>query len=502
MPWLNKYTEWILVSVVSVVVFAVYQAIPTFPDPDSFYHARITAWMLENGVVGQFPWLPFTTLGYTFADHHLLYHIFLMPFVAGLGPLVGVKVAQALLAALFTLVCYGVLKRWQVPYAGLAIIALYAVYPMLIRINLVKASALALIIFVLLLYALLQKRYGWAGVLTVIYSMTHGGFILAIVIAIVVWCAQLITQKQRLPIGPVIVGLGMVVGVIANPYFPNNLPFLWAQFFQIGVVNYQSTIEVGAEWYPFSLPDLVGAISVLLLGVVIATIVVIGRYRTIVSDSRVVSLAFLTVPLLLLTLRSRRFIEYLVPVLWLLVCLIVLPAWQRGDVQKLWRTHLARLGRWGTLLKVYLVLAVVFGTLRPYAGVTTEFLAQEPLERYQAAGEYLRSHIPAGAVVFHGRWDDFPELFYYDPTHAYIVGLDPTFLYLEDSERYQRWVEISSGTSKLATATNIQQYFQSDYVVVDETEEHTKLMLAYLLRDPAVVEVFHEDTIRIFQIQS
>src|SRR3989338_4203582 len=208
MPWPNKYTATWLVGVISVVLFAFYQAIPTFPDPDSFYHARLAALMVEHGLVGQFPWLPFTTLGQAFADHHLLYHVLLMPFVAALGPLTGVKVAQALLAALFTLVCYGILKRWRIPYAGLAMIGLYSVYPMLIRINLVKASAVALIIFVLLVYALIERRYILVGILTLIYSMTHGGFFLALLVAVAVWGAQLITKSDRKPTGIMMVEIG------------------------------------------------------------------------------------------------------------------------------------------------------------------------------------------------------------------------------------------------------------------------------------------------------
>lgn len=502
MPWLNKYTEAALVVIVSGIVFGFYQAIPTFPDPDSFYHARLVALMLEHGVVTQFPWLPFTTLGQVFADHHLLYHILLMPFVATLGPIVGVKVAQAFIATALTLVCYGILKRWHVPYAGVAIMALYGVYPMLIRVNLVKASAMALILFLLLLVTLVERRYLTAGIITVLYTMTHGGFLLAIIVAVVVWCAQVVTQTARRPTGIVVVCLAMVVGVLANPYFPANLPFLWAQFFQIGVVNYQETIEVGAEWYPFSPLDLVGAISVLLLGLVIAVVLAVRRYQVALTDVRLVSLTFLFVPLLLLTVRSRRFIEYLVPVLWLLVCLVVLPAWRRGDIQQLWRTHLQRLGRLATVLKVYLLLAILFGILRPYAAVVKEFATQQPLARYQAAARYLHSNVPEGAVIFHGRWDDFPELFYYDPTHTYIVGLDPTFLYLADTQKYDQWVALGSGADKTETAKNIRTYFRSRYVIVNETEERTKLMLAYLLRDPTVTELFHQEDIRIFQLSS
>ncbi|MBI4407318.1 MAG: hypothetical protein HY565_02345 [Candidatus Kerfeldbacteria bacterium] len=507
MLWRNKYVELAVVICLSAVAFACYQAIPVFPDPDSFYHARLAAMMVEQGLVWQFPWLPFTTLGQSFADHHLLYHIFLMPFVVGQNPIIGVKVAQVVLATILTVTCYLVLKRWHVPYAAPALVLLYSAYPMLVRVNLVKASAVAIILFVILLVTLIERRYATAGVITVVYSMTHGGFFLAALLAVVVWCAEWVVrsvQQQRItwpkPTGIVTVGLGMVIGVLLNPYFPANISFLWAQFFQIGVVNYSDTIEVGAEWYPFALPDLVSVLSILLVLAVGMITIVVTQYHRVLRDVRVVSLLLLLPPLVLLTLRSRRFIEYLVPVLWLGLCLVVLPAWQQGVLQRWWATLTRRLGRWAQALKVYLLLAASFAVVYPFYSVVQNFRSQEPLDRLTAATNYLQNQVPAGAVIFHGKWDDFPELFYGDPSHAYIVGLDPTFLYLADQTQYQHWADVSNGTAKTNSAADIRQYFQSNYVIIDTQDDRTKLLLAYLLRDRTVQTVFNQDHVVIFKL--
>ena len=53
----------------------------------------------------------------------------------------------------------------------------------------------------------------------------------------------------------------------------------------------------------------------------------------------------------------------------------------------------------------------------------------------------MRANIPAGQTVFATDWDDFPRLFYFDPSHKYITGLDPTYLYDKNpnlSELYNR----------------------------------------------------------------
>ncbi len=509
--WLKRFGNSLeagIVFAVSGLLFAWYQSTPTFPDPDSFYHARFVSLMLEHGIVKQFPWLPLTTLGQNFADHHLLYHIALMPAVYFLGPLIGVKVMQVLFGVAVVAVAYRILKRWKIPYAGPAMLLLLSSYPMLVRMNLVKASAAAVILFLLVLVALIDRKYVAAAIFTIIYTLTHGGFFLAGVLAVVVWIAQSIVDYNQhrknfvptLPIGIFAVVVAMVMGVVANPYFPSNLPFLWAQFFQIGVVNYQSVIEVGAEWYPFALPDLISAISVLLLCLVGVIVVVVVQRKIIAKDHRFLTLAMLLPLFFVLTLRSRRFIEYLVPVLWLLVCVVLLPAIQSGVITKLWKVMGRAVGRMMWVVNVYLILAVGFAVVSPYFNLVRDFSNDTALDHLAATGAYLRTVTQPNAVVFHGKWDDFPELFYYDPNAAYVVGLDATFLYLASHERYQQWHDISAGVAKQQTAQKIRDQFHAQYVVVDASDEKTKLMLAYLLRDPSVRLTFTDQQMRVFDL--
>jgi hypothetical protein len=66
------------------------------------------------------------------------------------------------------------------------------------------------------------------------------------------------------------------------------------------------------------------------------------------------------------------------------------------------------------------------------AAETREIGTTAPHDQYTKGIEWMRTHVPAGQVVFNTDWDDFPKLFYYDPTHAYVSGLDPTYLYDRD----------------------------------------------------------------------
>jgi hypothetical protein len=53
--------------------------------------------------------------------------------------------------------------------------------------------------------------------------------------------------------------------------------------------------------------------------------------------------------------------------------------------------------------------------------------------------------LTAGQVIFNTDWDDFPRLFYYDPGHAYVSGLDPTYLYDKDPQLSKLYVRITTG---------------------------------------------------------
>src|SRR3989338_649180 len=75
--WLHHaWVGTILIFVASAAVITVITATPTFKDPDSFYHLKMAELVMKRReAVTTFPWLQFTTLGKSYADHPLLYHI-------------------------------------------------------------------------------------------------------------------------------------------------------------------------------------------------------------------------------------------------------------------------------------------------------------------------------------------------------------------------------------------------------------------------------------------
>src|SRR3990167_7242483 len=104
---------------------------------------------------------------------------------------------------------------------------------------------------------------------------------------------------------------GTLLGMIIHPYFPQNLKFYQSQLIDIGVVNYQKVIGVGGEWYPYGFVELIpDTFMVVILAIITLTVMFIFYQKQ--SALSLTSLAYF-VFFLLLTLKSRRYVEYYVP---------------------------------------------------------------------------------------------------------------------------------------------------------------------------------------------
>lgn len=512
---LKPNRQWLIYSGIALAIaglFAWLQWTAGLPDPDSFYHARILTIMADQGIVYQFPWLQQTSLALHFTDHHLLYHLISLPWLRWFDPITALKITQVWLVAALTVVLLAtvrhLLQRWHVSYV-IALAVLFTVAPFLVRLSLLKASALALLLFFIGLSLLFQKRYGWAGLVTWVYVYAHGGFVLAVVAAGIIWIGDTIVRSllyKRIALGdprPIFATSGgVLMGLVFNPYFPDNLGFYWQQLIQIGFVNYHSVIQVGAEWYPFDKGEFVGLVSIVLIGVIAAIVVCVQQRKRYAGDYRAISLALLSLVLCIATLRSRRFIEYFVPVAWLWCSYIVLPQLWDGGWRKKLQWLKREFGKGYYPFVGYMLFAILFNCGRA-VWITYRTLHQDAtsITMFQGASDWLRTNTQEGEVVFHTSWDDWPILFYHNPHNYYLVGLDPTFMYLYNKTQYQLWRDISDGKIKTDVAQTIQRSFQASYVFIDTANTPATLFSAYLARDPQAKRVFADDTTEVYHLQ-
>lgn len=536
-PW-----AYVAVFFIALGAYAYVQYQPAFSDPDSFYHAKMAVLMARDGVVREFPWLPFTTLADAYADHHFLYHLLLIPFVTALGAALGTKAVSVILAASAITAFYGLLRAHAVRYSWAFTVILATTSSFLFRLNLAKAGAASVCLLLLALIAVRKKKPALLFALSWLYVLLHGGWpLMAIVIFVFlftrvvvdalydrhpvhswagIWFWKRIFRGSRHALADffstdevrhaLAAAAGLLCGIVINPYFPQNLAFYWEQIVQIGVINYQSKIGVGSEWYPYEIDNLIGGtcgpfIAMLLLIALLGAMMfwddVNRRQRAAVRrDDVTASVAALVMTLFFfnMTLRSQRHVEYFVPFFVLTTALFANVLLARLDFRALvarLKTILPRPDVFVPAFLTYWVVIFLYVGARDLQATKAHYDDGLPWTKYERAAAWLRRNTPAGAVVLHSDWDDFPPLFFHDDRNRYIVGLDPTFMYRKNPDAYRTWVEITTGRRLSGVAETAKRDFDARFLFVENDHEG---MLNALRVDPHLSPAYHDDEVTIF----
>jgi hypothetical protein len=557
----QQLLKYFFLFIVSFLLFSYFQHFPTLPDPDSFYHAKMAVLIRDQGIVYDFPWLEFTILKKYYIDHHFLYHVLLVPFVSFLDPLVGIKLATAFFAAVLIVIFYWFLEKFKVRGAFFYSLLLLAINPFVFRINLAKASSLAIIVLLFGLYFIFKQKYWQLFVLSFIYVWTHGGWPLILILTSFYILGDLVIkvhflflnqkfkiQNSKFKILEFIRNLkllirnllkngfaqeniklflscflGLIAGIIINPYFPKNLHFYWVHIVKIAVIGYKNVINVGAEWYNYNFFDLISNASlvfVLLIAGLSALFVYFVKYYckgaaaeaislkherdfhesdTLKTKKQTLALFLIFIFFFALTLRSRRNVEYWVPFSVLFSAFLLnnyLPYKFEEVLKKLQKIFKRQKMLAGTI-SLYFLFALPFIIGRDFTSVVNNYQNGISFDKYRGASEWLAKNTPAGSMVFHNDWDDFPPLFYYNSHNHYIAGLDPTFMYEYNKELYQKWVDITTGKESKNLAEVIKNDFKAEFIFVDK--DH----LAFennLKKDGRFKKVYGDDEGRVYKL--
>lgn len=518
----------LVVFVLAFILATTLQLNNSFADPDSFYHAGMAALIRDHVDVRQFTWLPYTSLADTFVDQHFLYHVFLVPFVTFANPLVGIKIAAVLLVAIMASVFFAVLRVFRVRGAFVFTLLLLAVNPFMFRMNLAKTPSLAVAMLFIGLWLLFSFRNRWLFWFAWFYVWVYGGFS---ILAVAAGCFALagevglwfrrrrvrsgpgpwlntLTGRSQLPKagyyarGLVAVILGIVAGLVLNPSFPTNVRFYEDQLVKIGIINYQHTIGVGGEWYPYAIGDLLPGTVFVSIAVLLGLLAVAFEFRR--QTVRSWALLLMTAFLMFMTLKSRRYVEYYVPVAMAFSAFAITDALTgrtarelAHDVQRMLRRSIwAKLA--GGALILYLGVGAVGVAIRDLRGVQRDLANGLPANSLAAASDWLKIHAPNDAIIAHSDWDEFPILFYHDPTHRYIAGLDATFFYERNPDLYWKWVRLTTGQAAADTVYPIlHDDLKAKYVIL--TKDHTA-MDALLARTANLRPVYDDAEAKIYQV--
>ena len=432
-------------------------------DFDGYYHVKWSRLLWEGmrnrSFPPAFPWLPLTTLNpKDYVDHHLLFHIFQIPFVAFSDPRLGAKISSAIFAGLAVLSCFWLLLKYRIRYPLVWLIAVLAcAQPFLFRMNMAKAPPFAIIYLIIAIH-LFFKRKSWPLLpLAIIFTWTYDLFVL-LVMAMFFWVVTIAVTEFRFEWRPLVyVLVGCVAGLIINPYFPHNLQLL-VEHIQIKLTTEDFPTKVGSEWYPYDSWQFL-ANSVVACIAMVAGYIAFEPFERRRAHFPLFFLMFSTA-LMIMTARWRRIEEYWPPFAVLFAAFTIQP-WLEGirsyprrlppdileelepfldqskNIVREWIPTIAA-------LSVALVLSIIlFFNLR---ATVHDIQDSEAHEFYRAGAEWLRTNVPPGQVVFNTDWDDFPRLFYFDSSHYYVSGLDPNYLYDKDPDLSRLYDRITLGT--------------------------------------------------------
>jgi hypothetical protein len=131
-----------------------------------------------------------------------------------------------------------------------------------------------------------------------------------------------------------------------------------------------------------------------------------------------------------------------------------------AEMQALWRTIAI------ALVAVCLSVFLFFNLRATFRDIA----ASEPDDYYRAGAQWMRANLEPGQIIFNTDWDDFPRLFYYDPAHAYVSGLDPTYLYDKDPALSKLYERITLGEEE-DPGPLIRDRFGARYVFTDNAHD-------------------------------
>jgi hypothetical protein len=446
-----------------------------FSGVDAYYHVQISEIMRDHGLVlNGFPWADCSVWRDNFFDKEWFFHVFLIPFLY-LGKLEGGKTAILVCVFLICMAWGILLKSLKIKHIFFFLILMFCCtgYGFASRFIMCRAHLLSTVILPICILCIIAQRRIFLFFISLIYSLTYVGAWQVIPLALIFDLLWIFYNKQ-FKVKKVMffyAFAGILVGILVNPYFPNNLNGLFVQNFVVlktaWLGSKEAEIHLGNELYPISAVRL---FSQFLPYFILLFITCGNLYKNRKKlDINVIYLGILSVIYFFLMVKAVKFSDYSVAV----GVTFIAAFWDKKafDIRE-------KLKYW------FVIWAIIYATVIYYAAST--FLEVKGMPdrydvQYYGATQWLvnelktnnrGSVINPGKIVYTGGWDDAPMLFYGAPQYRYLVFLDPCFMYAFSPEKYRSWQRISDGKA-LYPVFLIKQEFNADYVFL--TSKYTKL---------------------------
>jgi hypothetical protein len=238
------------------------------------------------------------------------------------------------------------------------------------------------------------------------------------------------------------VALGLALGLLIHPNFPNNLLVFYLNGILVPIFALKWGLELGAEFFPVNTREFVLDYPFIMIGLLLLIALGISAKRKIKTATAM--WMSVTGFFFVFSFFSQRYITHGYPLMLISLASYVSDWWSSDE-------RLVRI-RKNTILKFAAVfsVALVFTLI----GVRTyrEFRKLAEVEavynrHFEVVGQWMANNIPAGEVVFHSNWSDSQYLIGLNPRNDYFVTFDPIYMYYWNPKKYNLYRDIAFGRS-------------------------------------------------------
>jgi hypothetical protein len=436
---LTKNKRIALVFLIFIIPLSIMQfTVPHIIGFDGYSHIKTADIIKQKGFIKEFPWAKYTILSDNYADIQVLFRVFLIPFTF-LGLALGAKIAAILFASLCFAVFYWFLAENRIRYAFFwSLLYLFTAETLMYRFLLPRQMPLVITLLIFTIYFLKKRKYLLLSIVSLVYALLYSGFIIQLFMIFLYFILTLAFSKKfdyRILLYSLI---GTILGLMINPYFPNNMLMLYTQIFK---VNFIANLY-NVEWKAWPFFEFIKN-NVLVLFYFILASIILARNKKITKNTAFYLL--LSLFFLVYTLKSRRMQEYLVP-----FSILMLVFFSNGILRTFEKKRYSKYVKTAALATLAILIACNFILLR------NDVINNTFLYHYDGCADWL-SNVPKGSLIFINAYS-FNYLFFKNSDMVYTHGMDLTYSYLQDPGKFERYMAILRGTT-----TDTEDFIVEDY---------------------------------------
>ncbi len=455
-----RIAELALVATASFLYFHWYQFSSThLCGTDPYYHIKFAEWTRLHGVVRDFPWARFSQWHEHFFDKEFIYHLYLSLFTYG-DLIRGAKWAVVGTGTATFTAYFAILRAHRIRYPWLwwGLLVSAGGY-LLFRINVTRPQTMSVLLLLIGLHVLLSERLWLIGILSLIYSLSYTGHYQYVGLALVYGfiCRY---KDGKWNMAPFYWALGgMLLGWLVHPNFPNNVYGFFMQNVLVIWNQLHGTVDLhmGGELNPMSTRSLLNVNTATLIS--LWSVVTVAIFHPLETDRKTLFLFAASTIYLVLTLITKRFAEYWIPVTILFAAFYfdaAPKAWTLGGMLEDRR----RILFWLSVL--VLAGGIPFMWYQSHKDTFRQLNSCGP-STYDRSAAWVAKNIPEGEFLLTCDWDDAPYLFFASTKHRYTVFMDPTFFYNWNPKLWHVWDDLAHGKDSHPAET-IRRVFHARYL--------------------------------------